>query len=113
MELDDLVDRDFYFRALDDDGALARYEALLTYVDEASGLCYLIYADALPDDNDEVGTYASIADIDAVEELAANAPGGSIPRRPAILELRDIEDEAGWNLVHELLEEIDRQDEDE
>ena len=113
MQLDGLVDREFYFRALDDDGALARYEALLTYVDQESGLCYLVYADALPDDRDEVGTYASIASIDEVEQIAANAPGGGIPRRPPVLELRDITDDAGWSLINELLDAIDQDDDDE
>lgn len=110
MDLDSLVDYEFVFRAVDQDGAYCRYEALLSCTDPDTGLCYLIYADEMPDEDGNVMTYASLCDEAQVTQVAAQAQPGCTPRRPPVLDLRDPQGDAQWDVVHALLSELERQD---
>lgn len=104
---------DFAFRALDDDGAPARYEALFAFRAPADGRLYLVYADEQPDDAGEVGTYASVAaDPAQVASAQAAVDGGCAPRKPPLLELADLVDEAQWDLVETVLAMVEAEEDE-
>ena len=90
---------------------MCRYEALFAFDEPASGACYLVYCDAVPGDDGDVATYASIAlDPAAVQKAQDQVDAGSTPKKPPVLELALIEGDEGWSLVDrafELLEEED------
>ncbi len=109
----DLLSCDFTFRAPDNGGAYARYDALFAFVAEESGAAYLVYADAVPDERGEVGTYASqVLDLGQVERATAQVEAGCTPRKPPVLDLAAIEDEAVWDLVGRVLAAVEAEEED-
>ena len=99
---------DFTFRAVDDDGAMARYDALFSFRDAEDGTCYLVYCDEKPDEDGEVGTYASIAcDSAQLERAQTQVESGSVPKKPPVVELAVIEDDGGWDLVEQAMALVD------
>ncbi len=104
---------DFAFRAPDDDGAMARYDALLSFTAAPGQTCYLVYADAAPDGGGEVGTYASVAcEPGQLDRAQAQVDGGCVPRKPPVLDLRPIEDPWAWELVERVLDLVDAEEDD-
>lgn len=102
---------DFTFRALDDDGVLVRYDALFSFVDTEDGSCYLVYCDEEPDSADEVGTYASlVCDPSQIDRAQMQVEGGSVPKKPPVVDLAVIEDDQGWELVEHAVELVDSED---
>ena len=80
--LDTVESYDFVFRAVDDEGAYCRYDALLVYTSPETGLPYLVYADAEPDSHGEVATYISLCVPEEVEKAQAAVDSGSTPKSP-------------------------------
>lgn len=113
MDLDSLEDYEFVFRAVDQDGAYCRYDALVSYTDAESGSSYLVYADEQPDAQGEVALYASLCDIDQVHAIADSWQPGSTPKKPPLLELTDPQSEEDWKVIHDLLKALEQEDEDE
>lgn len=110
-ELVEVRSLDFTFRALDDDGILARYDALFSFVDTEEGSCYLVYCDEEPDSVGEVGTYASLVrDPSQIDRAQMQVEGGSIPKKPPVVDLAVIEDDRGWELVEHAMELVDSED---
>ena len=113
MDQDELRACDFAFRAPDDDGVMTRFDALFGYFHAASGTWYLVYTDANPDENDEVGTYASIVrDADELERAIALSESGCTPKKPPVLTLDVIEDRQEWDLIERILDEVEQEDDD-
>lgn len=102
---------DFTFRAPDDDGAMARYDALFSFRDAEDGTCYLVYCDEKPDEDGEVGTYASIAcDPAQLERAQTQVESGSVPKKPPVVELAVIEADGGWDLVEQAMALVDSEE---
>lgn len=104
---------DFTFRAPDDDGAMVRYDALLSFTAAPGKTCYLVYADAVPDDDGEVGTYAStVCDPGCLERAQAQVDGGCVPKKPPVFELRPVEDPWARELVGRVLDLVEAEEDD-
>ena len=102
---------DFTFRAPDDDGAMARYDALFSFCDAGCGPCYLVYCDEKPDEDGEVGTYASIVcDPSQLDRAQAQVESGSVPKKPPVVDLAVIEEPEGWDLVEQALALVDSEE---
>ena len=108
VDLDYLETYDFTFRAIDEEGAYCRYEAVLTYAVPAAGRCYLVYVDAEPDARGEVATYASILLNPEVAEKAQLAvDSGSTPKKPPLLDLAPLETDGEYALVDAVLAAVE------
>lgn len=91
--LDSVTPCDFMLRAIDDEGVYCRYEALLMCVSPQTGLPYLVYADAEPDERGDVATYVSLCDAEQVEKAQMAVDSGATPKKPPLLTLTPVEDE--------------------
>ena len=105
--LDTVESYDFVFRAVDDEGAYCRYDALLVYTSPETGLPYLVYADAEPDSHGEVATYISLCVPEEVEKAQAAVDSGSTPKKPPLLQLTPVEDEEELATVIAVLDALD------
>ena len=113
MQVDNIRAYDFEFRAVDDEGAYCRYEALFAFDEPESGRCYLVYCDASADDEGELATYASVAlDPAAVQKAQDQVDAGSKPKKPPLLELAAFESQDEWDLVDQAFEELENEDDD-
>lgn len=113
MAVVDIEALDFTFRAPDPDGAMCRYEALFSFVDDASGRVFLVYADEQPGQDGEVATYASLAcEPEALQAAQAAVDAGARPKKPPVVALEEFEDEADWKLVDEALDLVEQEEED-
>ena len=102
---------DFTFRAPDDDGAMARYDALFSFCDAGCGPYYLVYCDEKPDEDGEVGTYASIVcDPSQLDRAQAQVESGSVPKKLPVVDLAVIEEPEGWDLVEQALALVDSEE---
>ena len=114
VDLNNMVTYDFTFRAIDDEGAYCRYDAVLAYTaapDDPMGVpgrCYLVYVDEQPDSHGDVATYASVLlDPAAAEKAQEAVDSGSAPKKPPLLELAVIETDEELDLIERILAAVD------
>lgn len=110
--LDTVTACDFVLRAIDDEGAYCRYDALVMYVSPETGLAYLVYADVEPDDQGDVATYVSLCDPEQVEKAQLAVDSGATPKKPPLLTLTPVEDEEELARVIEALDALDALDDE-
>lgn len=98
-----LID-DFKFYALDNEGNKVVCEALFMFDSPIYGKSYIVYTDNSLNDDGETEVYASSYDPNSVEVL----PGNEF----ASLDLTPIETEEEWQIIENILEELqEEQDE--
>ncbi len=105
MDYDDLESCFLTFKAADDDGALAAYDALFTLRAD-NGSLYVVYADAEVENGD---VYASrVVDEEAFSAAVDAAESGSPKARR--LELALIEDADEWEMIERAFDEVAAQE---
>jgi len=83
-------EKERYFSVTDKDGQVIDYEILFTFSSEETKKNYIVFTDNNLDKNGDIITYAATYDKDGKK-----------------LELKDIETEKEWNLIENLLAEIE------
>ena len=103
----------FSFRSPDEDGAMAKYDALFWFEDPSSATRYLVYADYEADESGEVGLYAStVVDFAEVEHAVAVYESGGSPKKPPVVNLAPVETPEGEAAVARALEQVDAEEGD-
>lgn len=113
MDLDGVLSCDFVLRAIDEEGAYCRYESILMYTPDEGGPSYLVYADLEPDGSGDVGTYVSACDPEQVEKAQLAVDSGCTPKKPPLLDLAPVEDEAELARVVAALDALDAMEDEE
>ncbi len=104
---------DFSFRSPDEDGAMAKYDALFWFEDPSSGERYLVYADFEADESGDVGVYAStVVDFAEVGRAAAVYESGGAPKRPPVVALAPVGTPEGAAAVARAFELLDEEGDD-
>lgn len=112
--MDGIEALDFTFRAVDDEGAYCRYDALFSVAEPGGGRVILVYADSEADEGGEVSLYASVAaDPSQLRAAQDAADAGAVPRKPPVVSLAPVEDEEGRALVARALDEVEGQEDGE